>query len=108
MESIRDVMKNIKPSKAQQEALNKFGQQRAEAQGQFEFGQADAEAVARMTALQAQIDAQKLAENAVEFINSVIKLKPQSLKGSYVKSISISSTMSPGISIDSNTVGAAE
>ena len=47
---------------AQQEALNRFGQQRADAQGQFEFGQADADAVARMTALQAQIDAQKIAD----------------------------------------------
>lgn len=46
----------------QQEALNRFGMQRADAQGQFEFGQADADAVARMTALQAQIDAQNLAD----------------------------------------------
>ena len=53
-------------------------------------------------------DAQKLAENATEFLNTVIKLKPQALKGTYVKSIYISSTMGPGICIDSKTVGAAE
>ena len=53
-------------------------------------------------------DAQKLAENATEFLNTVIKLKPQALKGTYVMSIYISSTMGPGICIDSKTVGAAE
>src|SRR5574344_146904 len=37
----------------------------------------------------------KLVENASEFLNTVIKLKPQALKGTYVKSIYISSTMSP-------------
>ena len=53
-------------------------------------------------------DAHKLAENATEFLNTVIKLKPQALKGTYVESIYISSTMGPGICIDSKTVGAAE
>ena len=52
--------------------------------------------------------AEKLADNATEFLNTVIKLKPQALKGTYVKSIYISSTMGPGICIDSKTVGAAE
>ena len=50
----------------------------------------------------------KLAENAIEFLNTVIKLKPQALKGTYVKSIYLSSTMGPGICVDSKTVGAAE
>jgi Ribosomal protein L1 len=53
-------------------------------------------------------EATKLAENAHEFINTVLKLKPQALKGTYVKSIYISSTMSPGICIDCKTIGAAE
>lgn len=53
-------------------------------------------------------DAQALAENANEFINTVIKLKPQALKGTYIKSISLSSTMGPGIFVDSKTVGATE
>lgn len=52
--------------------------------------------------------AQQIAENAVEFINTVIKLKPQALKGTYVKSIYISSTMSPGICVDTKTISAAE
>lgn len=49
-----------------------------------------------------------LAENALELLNTVIKLKPQALKGTYVKSIYLSSTMSPGINVDSKTFSAAE
>ena len=53
-------------------------------------------------------DANKLAENANEFLNTVIKLKPQALKGTYVKSVFLSSTMGPGICVDCKTIGAAE
>jgi len=52
--------------------------------------------------------AEKLTENALEFIKTVIKLKPQALKGTYIKSIYISSTMSPGIGVDIKSIGAAE
>ncbi|WP_448530523.1 50S ribosomal protein L1 [Raineya sp.] len=47
---------------------------------------------------------EKIAENAMELINVVQKLKPASAKGTYIKSISLSSTMSPGVSIDKTTV----
>ncbi len=47
---------------------------------------------------------EKIVENAVELINVIQKLKPSSAKGTYVKSISLSTTMSPGVSIDKNTV----
>ena len=43
---------------------------------------------------------QKIVENAREFINTVVKLKPASAKGTYIKSIYLSSTMSPAIKID--------
>lgn len=45
-------------------------------------------------------DVQKLEENANELIQAVIKLKPSSAKGTYMKSVTMSSTMSPGIIID--------
>ncbi len=53
-------------------------------------------------------DPEKLVENAKEFLNTIMKLKPQALKGTYVKSIFLSSTMSPGINIDSKAISAAE
>ncbi len=49
-------------------------------------------------------DAQKLQENAQEMINTISKLKPSSAKGTYFKSIHLSSTMSKGISIDKSTL----
>ena len=47
--------------------------------------------------------ADKIKENAIEFMNTIHKLKPSSAKGTYVKSIYISSTMSPGIEVESKS-----
>ena len=47
---------------------------------------------------------EKLAENAAEVLQTIVKLKPSSAKGTYVKSIYMSSSMSPGIMIDSKSV----
>jgi len=47
-------------------------------------------------------DAEKIYENSLELIQNIIKIKPNSSKGTYLKSISMSSTMSPGINIDTN------
>ena len=49
-------------------------------------------------------DANKLSENANELIQTIVKLKPNSLKGTYVKSVSISSTMSSSVKIDLNKI----
>ena len=49
-------------------------------------------------------DADKIRENAQELIQALIKLKPTAAKGTYVKSIYLSSTMSPGIAIDTKSV----
>src|SRR5512133_2752290 len=43
-------------------------------------------------------------ENAKEFLNTIIKLKPTAAKGTYIKSIYLSSTMSPGLKIDTRSV----
>jgi large subunit ribosomal protein L1 len=48
----------------------------------------------------ASFDALKIQENADELLNTIMKLKPSTTKGTYVKSIFMSSTMSPSISID--------
>jgi large subunit ribosomal protein L1 len=49
-------------------------------------------------------EANKITENAREFIQTIIKLKPTAAKGTYIQSIYLSSTMSPGIRIDSKAV----
>jgi large subunit ribosomal protein L1 len=49
-------------------------------------------------------DAQKIYENANELLHTIAKLKPSSAKGTYFRSIYMSSTMSPGIRIDSKSV----
>lgn len=48
--------------------------------------------------------AEQIKENAAEFISTLIKLKPSAAKGAYIKSIFISSTMSPGVKIDPKSV----
>lgn len=47
---------------------------------------------------------EKIRENAVEMINTVAKLKPASAKGAYFRSITISTTMSPGIMVDKGSI----
>jgi len=49
-------------------------------------------------------DADKLIENANEVIQSLIKLKPASAKGAYIKSIFLSSTMSPSVQVETKSV----
>ena len=45
-------------------------------------------------------DANKLSENLIAFVNDVIKNKPSGVRGTFVKNISISSTMGPGVKLD--------
>jgi len=49
-------------------------------------------------------EADKLAENAQEFLSTLLRMKPSSAKGIYMKSITIASTMSPGIKVDLKSV----
>ena len=50
-------------------------------------------------------EADKLEENLRAIINEIVKNKPNGVKGTFVKNVSISSTMSPGIKIDRNSLG---
>ncbi|MBD5397819.1 MAG: 50S ribosomal protein L1 [Bacteroidales bacterium] len=49
-------------------------------------------------------DAEKIADNARELLQMIVKLKPSSAKGTYVNSIYLSSTMSPGIKVDPKSI----
>jgi large subunit ribosomal protein L1 len=53
----------------------------------------------------ASFSPEKIKDNVAELINAVVKLKPASSKGTYLQSISLSTTMSPGIRIDSASIG---
>ncbi|MDE5657811.1 MAG: 50S ribosomal protein L1 [Muribaculaceae bacterium] len=48
--------------------------------------------------------AEQMKDNAREFINTLIKLKPAAAKGTYIKSVYLSSTMSPGVKIDTKSI----
>jgi large subunit ribosomal protein L1 len=49
-------------------------------------------------------DVTKLSENASELLSTIVKLKPSSAKGQYIKSIYLSSTMSPSVQIDTKSI----
>ena len=70
--------------------------------GKIDF-KVDKNGVVHVSIGKVSFDAKKILENALEVINHIIKIKPSSSKGLYLKSISMSSTMSPGIKIDTNT-----
>jgi large subunit ribosomal protein L1 len=72
-------------------------------QGKIDF-KVDKTGIVHSSIGKASFDAEKLYGNAKEFIATLVKLKPSAAKGTYLKSIYLSSTMSPGIKIDPKTV----
>ena len=52
----------------------------------------------------ASFDAAKIKENAEELIRTLVRIKPSASKGTYIKSICLSSTMGPGIAVDAKSV----
>lgn len=67
--------------------------------GRIEF-KADAYGIVHTIVGKTSFDAEKVAENAKAIMETILKVKPATAKGQYVKSISMSSTMGPGVSID--------
>lgn len=68
-------------------------------QGKIDF-KVDKTGIVHAAIGKVSFDAEKIAENAKEFISTLIKLKPTAAKGVYIKSIYLSSTMSKGIKVD--------
>lgn len=68
-------------------------------QGKIDF-KVDKSGIVHASIGKVSFDPNKIAENAKEFISVVNKLKPAAAKGTYIKSLYISSTMSPGVKID--------
>ncbi|MBQ0030122.1 MAG: 50S ribosomal protein L1 [Bacteroidales bacterium] len=70
-------------------------------QGKIDF-KVDKAGIVHTSIGKVSFSAEQIVGNATEFINTLIKLKPASAKGTYIKSIFLSSTMSPGIKVDPN------
>ena len=68
-------------------------------QGKIDF-KVDKYGIIHTTIGKASFESRKLAENARELINTVVKLKPAAAKGTYIKSLYLSSSMSPSLKID--------
>ena len=69
--------------------------------GKIDF-KVDKNGIVHVSIGKVSFDSEKIYENAKEVIQHIIKIKPSSSKGNYLQSISMSSTMSPGIKVDTN------
>lgn len=69
--------------------------------GKIEF-RVDKAGIVHATVGKANFENEKLVENINAFLSAVVRLKPASAKGQYIRSIAISSTMGPGVRIDKN------
>jgi len=67
--------------------------------GKIDF-KVDKAGIVQSLVAKVSFDSNKIAENANELLQTIVKLKPSSAKGTYVKSVYMSSTMSPSIQID--------
>lgn len=72
-------------------------------QGKIDF-KVDKTGIVHASIGKVSFNEQQMRENAREFINTLIKLKPATAKGTYIKSIYLSSTMSPGVKVDPKSV----
>ncbi len=71
--------------------------------GKIDF-KVDKTGIIHSSVAKVSFDADKINENATEFIQTLFRLKPSSAKGTYFQSITLSSTMSPGIKVDANSI----
>ena len=69
--------------------------------GKIDF-KVDKAGIVHALVAKASFDSSKIAENANELLQTILKLKPSSAKGIYIRSIYMSSTMSPSVEVDSN------
>jgi large subunit ribosomal protein L1 len=71
--------------------------------GKIDF-KIDKQGIIHCSVGKASFSADKIRDNVAEMINVIAKLKPASAKGAYFQSITLSTTMSPGITVDTNSV----
>jgi large subunit ribosomal protein L1 len=73
--------------------------------GRVEF-RVDKNGILHLSIGKASFEEKKLQENIEEFMRTVIRMKPTAAKGQYIKGITISSTMGPGVKVDKNEIQA--
>lgn len=71
--------------------------------GKIDF-KVDKYGIVHASVAKASFDVAKIADNADELIQTIVKLKPTSSKGTYIKSITISSTMGAGVKVDTKSI----
>lgn len=76
-------------------------------QGKIDF-KVDKAGIVHTSIGKVSFTADKIADNVREFINTIVKLKPSAAKGTYIKSVYLSSTMSPGIKVDPRSLESKE
>jgi len=72
-------------------------------QGKIDF-KVDKTGIIHASVGKVSFTSEQILDNAKEFISMLLKLRPTAAKGTYIKSIYLSSTMSPGIKVDPKTV----
>ena len=98
----RGLMPNPKTGTVTMEVGKAVGEVKA---GKIDF-KVDKNGIIHSSVGKVSFDGNKIEDNANELLQTLIKLKPSSSKGTYFKSIYITSTMSPGIQIDAKSVNA--
>ncbi len=96
----RGLMPNPKTGTVTQDVGAAIGEVKG---GKIAF-RVDKQAIIHSTVGRVSFSADKLTENAHELLSTIVKLKPSSAKGIYIKSVSIASTMSPGIWLDTKSL----
>jgi len=96
----RGLMPNPKSGTVTMDVAKAVGEVKA---GKIDF-KVDRYGIVHAAVGKVSFDAAKIQENAEELLRTLNKLKPSSAKGTYMKSVYMSSTMSPGISVDAKSV----
>lgn len=96
--------RNLMPNPKTGTVTNDIGKAVKEVKaGKIDF-KVDKQGIIHTSVGKASFDAKKIEENANEILQTIIKLKPSAAKGTYMKSVYISSTMSPSVQIDTKTL----
>jgi large subunit ribosomal protein L1 len=96
--------RNLMPNPKTGTVTNEIGKAVNEVKaGKIDF-KVDKQGIIHASVGKVSFDAKKIEENAHELLHSIVKLKPSSAKGTYMRSVYMSSTMSPSIQIDTKTL----